>query len=292
MKCSHCGTSVDDQSEVCPYCRRTVRDETGDGRQDDERRSEVQRGWEAGARERAPKGGREESGRSDGSSLQDANGKLDFPVKFPQSGGWRPVGIAGLMLLLSFLVAPLFVLAGYCSRVCRAAARGAEEPPAFDDWGGLLKEGVLWSIAVLGFTILLGVVVAILYFAADATGLAGIGGLAILTYVLGLYATRAVMTLYAVTLDFRATFSASNIWTLTFSVDYLVTFLAELLITLALGIVAGIAVFTVVGWIWVYAYIYIASAALWGLFFYNLDTSDLDLPPHEDAVDDGIGTPA
>lgn len=298
MKCHHCGTNVEGGSRVCPECGRTLENSGGDRRDDAENewefgseRNGSRNGWDASRSERTPSGPTAESeiptAEVDEPLPQDEKDKLEFPVAFPQSAGWTPVVIAGVTLLLSFLVVPLIAFTGYCSRVCRAAAKGAQEAPAFDDWGGLLKEGFLFSMAVLAFALVLTIAVLGLFFLTDATGSPVFAVLLLPVYFVGVYAIRAVMTLYAVTLDFGAALSPSNVWSLSFSADYFVTFLVEILLTVALGIVAGIAAITIVGWIWVYAYIFVATAALWGQFFYETDTSDLNLPADENSVDAG-----
>lgn len=300
MRCPHCDANVDGGSRVCSECGRALRN-SGDDRRDDaedgwefgSERNGSRDGWNASGSERTPTsggtGGDEiPTAQIDEPLPQDTQDKLEFPVRFPQSAGWSPVIIAGAMLLLSVLVAPLIVLIGYCSRICRAAARGAREAPTFDDWGGLLKEGVLLSIAMLGAGVVLTIAVLSLALLTDLTGSAVFVWLLLPVYFLGIYAMRAVMTLYAVTLDFGAAFSPSNVSSLAFTAEYFVTFLVEMVLTLALGIVAGIAAFTLVGWIWVYAYIFVATSALWGLFFYEFDTSGLDLPADEETAHGGV----
>jgi len=297
MNCPHCDASVDGGSRICPDCGRTLRTASDDGGWEfGSERDESRGSWNATGPDRTTESGpdrttgsREEIPTADVDEprLQDARDKIEFPVTFPQSGGWSPVVVAGAALLLSFLVLPLFVLIGYCSRVCRAAAQGARKAPPFDDWGGLLKEGVLLSVATLGAGVVLAVAVLALALLADAAGSLAFVWLLLPVYFFGVYAIRAVMTLYAVTLDFGAAFSPSNVWSLAFTAEYFVTFLVEMLLTLALGIVAGIAAFTLVGWIWVYAYIFVATSALWGLFFYEFDTSRLDLPADKDTAHGG-----
>jgi len=300
MKCDRCGANVDGGSRVCPECGRTLESSGGDRRNDAENgwefgsdRNGSRDGWDVGRSDRTPTGGGTAGGENPTAETneplpQDEKDKLEFPVAFPQSAGWTPVLIAGVTLLLSFLVVPLIALTGYCSRVCRAAAKGAQEAPAFDDWGGLLKEGFLLSMAVLAFAVVLTMAVLGLVLLMDVTGSPVFAVLLLPVYFVGVYAVRAVMTLYAVTLDFGAALSPSNVWSLSFSADYLVTFLVEILLTIALGIVAGIAAITIVGWIWVYAYSFVATAALWGQFFYEADTNSLDLPADVNGVGTGV----
>jgi hypothetical protein len=72
---------------------------------------------------------------------------LRYPL---QSDEWlSTVLIGGIALLLSFLLVPLFVVAGYGVRAIRAGMDNAAEPPVFDDWGTLLTEGFV--AGVIGF---------------------------------------------------------------------------------------------------------------------------------------------
>ncbi len=50
--------------------------------------------------------------------------------------------LGGIFSFLWFLFIPIFLITGYLVRALRAGIEGAEEPPAFDKWGDLLKEGL------------------------------------------------------------------------------------------------------------------------------------------------------
>lgn len=79
---------------------------------------------------------------------------LGEALSYPRRGdGWlKRIGIGGLLYILSFLVIPVFILQGYFLRVLGSAAREEGSAPAFEDWGGLLVDGlklVVVSIAYL-----------------------------------------------------------------------------------------------------------------------------------------------
>jgi hypothetical protein len=57
--------------------------------------------------------------------------------------------IGGVLTLLAVLVVPLFFLYGYLIRVLRSGMDEAAEPPSFDDWGTLLREGVVAFVVLL-----------------------------------------------------------------------------------------------------------------------------------------------
>lgn len=64
-----------------------------------------------------------------------------------ESDDWvKTVLIGGAALIFSFLVVPWFLVSGYLVRALRAGMAGAEEPPVFDDWGELLKEGLVAAV--------------------------------------------------------------------------------------------------------------------------------------------------
>ncbi|HET7325628.1 MAG TPA: DUF4013 domain-containing protein, partial [Halococcus sp.] len=76
---------------------------------------------------------------------------IETLVRYPlQSDDWIvTVLIGGIALLFSFLIIPWFLVSGYLVRAIRAGMERVEEPPVFDEWGTLLKEGVVAGI--IGF---------------------------------------------------------------------------------------------------------------------------------------------
>ncbi len=76
---------------------------------------------------------------------------IETLARYPmESDDWIvTVLIGGIALLFSFLIIPWFLVSGYLVRAVRAGMDRAEEPPVFDEWGTLLKEGVVASI--IGF---------------------------------------------------------------------------------------------------------------------------------------------
>jgi hypothetical protein len=77
---------------------------------------------------------------------------LSYPTN---SEDWvKIVLIGGLLALFSVLIVPLFLLYGYLVRVLRAGMAEAAEPPAFDDWGTLLVEGVVAFVILLVYQLI------------------------------------------------------------------------------------------------------------------------------------------
>lgn len=80
---------------------------------------------------------------------------IETMVKYPtRSDEWiKTVLIGGVSLFLSFLVVPWFLVSGYLVRAIRAGMDGADEPPVFDEWGNLLREGFVAGIIGLVYQI-------------------------------------------------------------------------------------------------------------------------------------------
>lgn len=76
---------------------------------------------------------------------------IERVVTYPmQSDEWiKTVLIGGVLTLLAALIVPAFLLYGYLLRVLRAGIAEDEEPPVFDEWGRLLREGVVAFVIVI-----------------------------------------------------------------------------------------------------------------------------------------------
>jgi hypothetical protein len=78
---------------------------------------------------------------------------LSDAVSFPRAGedSVKRLLIGGALVLLSGLIVPAVPLYGYVLRTIAAAARGADEPPPFEDWTGLLVDGAKTFAVVLAY---------------------------------------------------------------------------------------------------------------------------------------------
>ncbi|MFB6205839.1 MAG: DUF4013 domain-containing protein [Haloglomus sp.] len=67
-------------------------------------------------------------------------------INYPRKGekNWTTVAVGGILSLLSFLFAPVFLVLGYGARVLRHAAADpeSETAPVFDEWGDLFVDGL------------------------------------------------------------------------------------------------------------------------------------------------------
>jgi hypothetical protein len=113
---------------------------------------------------------------------------IETMLKYPMaSEEWiKTVLIGGAAIIFSFLVIPLFLVSGYLVRAIRAGMDGADEPPVFDEWGEVLKEGFVAGIIGLVYQIVPLIVLfvfvggSIIAFATGSNAGSGIGMLGLL----------------------------------------------------------------------------------------------------------------
>lgn len=83
---------------------------------------------------------------------------LEDALSYPTRGdsGLARILIGGGLLFLSFLIVPAFAVLGYYVEALAGVSRGEPEPPAFEEWGDLLGDGLkafvvslLYSLAVV-----------------------------------------------------------------------------------------------------------------------------------------------
>jgi hypothetical protein len=181
---------------------------------------------------------------------------IETLAKYPMaSEDWmKTVAIGGASLLFSFLIVPWFLVAGYLVRAIRAGMDGAEEPPVFDEWGTLLKEGFVASIIALVYQIIPIIVISVFVggsVLAIATGTdagAGIGlmGMAgglfvgwILTIVFG-YIGFAGVSNYAREGNLGAGFDFGVISDVVTSRAYLMAWVYVIVLNIVVGVIVGL----------------------------------------------------
>jgi hypothetical protein len=81
---------------------------------------------------------------------------IEETAKYPlASDDWiKTIGIGGVLTLFAVLFVPLLLVYGYLVRVLRAGMRDSPEPPVFDEWGSLLREGVVAFVVVLVYQLI------------------------------------------------------------------------------------------------------------------------------------------
>jgi hypothetical protein len=212
---------------------------------------------------------------------------LERVVTYPtNSDDWiKTVLIGGVLTLLSVLIVPAFFVYGYVVRVLRAGIDDAEEPPVFDDWGTLLKEGVIAFVIVivyqliplLVFAVTVGGSLAAIGTGSDAGAGAGIvgllGGLALFT-VLALvfgYVTLIGLANYAHVGTFGSAFDVDVIRSVATDGAYAIPWLYGVGILIAAAVVAGllniVPVLGAIVGVFVTFYGQVAAAWVWGRGF-------------------------
>lgn len=231
----------------------------------------------------------------------DMDVNVETLVKYPmESDDWiKTVAIGGVAIIFSFLIVPYFLVTGYLVRALRAGMEDAREPPVFDEWGTLLKEGFVAGIIGLIYQIIPILVVAffvggsILAMATGSDAGAGIGmvGLAgglfvgwILSLIFGFVGFAGVAN-YAREGNFGAGFDFGVISTVITSRAYLLAWAYVIALYIVAAIVVGILnIVPILGGIvgaFVIFYAVIIAGWLWGNGF--AEAMRMNTTPETDA---------
>lgn len=172
------------------------------------------------------------------------------------------------MFMFSVLLIPVFFAMGYLIRVLKTTAEGADEPPAFDEWGDLFVKGLVGTVISIIYSVVPFVVFGALGFvlfsvigvagsaAGDGGGLVagfGLTGMLLLfllfipVMIAVYYTVPAALTNYAIEDNFGAAFDFGAIKPILLSGEYLVAVLMPLVVAILLSIATGILSITVVG---------------------------------------------
>jgi uncharacterized Tic20 family protein len=81
---------------------------------------------------------------------------MDIGEIFSDSLGYpsknlKRVAVLGISFLFSILIIPFFIVLGYALRVMRKSIEGETEPPAFDDLGAMIVDGLRYLVAMIGY---------------------------------------------------------------------------------------------------------------------------------------------
>jgi len=208
---------------------------------------------------------------------------VEFAFSYPLSVGWTPALIGGLLLVFSWLIVPLLALIGYGYRVARAAALGHEEPPGYEDWGGLIIDGARFSVVML----VTGVLLALPFVAFSVLSqLSELFALLVfpLVFVAG-YVAFAFPAVFLGTDSIETPFTTDRVVDLVTTTYYLKAFGFALVIRIALNFIAFFSLITLIGWIWVYAFTIPVYGAFWGYIYHRAAKQGI-LPPAEGSVGD------
>lgn len=198
-------------------------------------------------------------------------GLLGFCLKYPSRAGFGRLLGGALVLLFFWLIIPLFLAIGYFVRVTAAAAAGRPKPPAWDDFGGMLKDGFVLVIAALPLLIVVVII---------QLGLEQINPL--LTWPVSIlvgYIFPAIWINYAIKRRWQTVYDLSNHIELMTTERYLIGYLIYVFLINGIGvfvvlILMLLSLFTIIGWIilWplIIFYWYAIDGSLWGGVYYQL----------------------
>lgn len=175
-------------------------------------------------------------------------------LSYPRRGGWRTVLTGGLLILFGFLIVPIFIVYGYTVRVLRSAALGEETTPRFENWGGLLVDGLKAFVIGVAYIIVPYIVMFVALFGTlfAASGESGTGAVvAVISVLIGLvafffvfvaaYVLPVALTNFALEDRLGAAFEFRKITNAAFTGDYVVA----VLLSMAVGFVVGFIFFIV-----------------------------------------------
>ena len=207
-------------------------------------------------------------------STEDNRGLLGFSLAYPGENGWETPLIGAILFLFSWLIIPLFIVAGYFVRLTRAAGRGEPDPPEFDDWGGMLVDGLLLIVVFIPIVVVYAIVVVVAAEIHEALG--------ILVSFLALYPLPGAYMNYAVRDNWKAAYDVSTLGSQITTRTYLIGFLVYAFVINGIGAIVAIvllvlSLLTIVGWIilWplIYFYWYGIDASLWGRVYARLESA-------------------
>lgn len=219
---------------------------------------------------------------------------IEEAIKYPMNrDDWvKQLIIAGVLVFFFWLIIPAFILGGYFIDVLRQSEAGNEQPPAFDDWGKLLVDGLKGLVIAFVYYLVPTIIFMVVFFilGAGSAGLMGLGGrtgaaaglaglgifILILTLLFFLVALILAYILPAALVNFARTdrmgeaFDFGTIKDAVMTSEYLVGWLLAFVINIVTGVVVQILAFTLVGLLlvpFIYYYAYTVMNNLYGRAF-------------------------
>jgi len=213
----------------------------------------------------------------------DANSGLNFAFNYPKRDGWTPTIISAVMYFISFLIVPMFILAGYGFRVARSAALGRAYPPEYDDWGGLIVDGLRFIAVAIAAGLVWGIGALLLILLTEAIDIPVLGVLVFLVaYVGASWFMGAFLTAFVGSNSVTDALTNGQAINLLKSGYYAKAWLMYIVLSVIFGIVTFISIITIVGPIVVSAYAVLAYGAYWGYVYYRATEQGIVSPPVED----------
>ncbi|MHB9286404.1 DUF4013 domain-containing protein [Halobacteriales archaeon Cl-PHB] len=200
----------------------------------------------------------------------------------------KTIVIGGAMALLSFLILPAVVLAGYYVQVVRSVRDGQVDPPTFDDWERLFGDGLRAILVIILYGIvptmlvalagIFGAMAGVVALAPDgaATNLAAVGVLGVVAGLFALaallvglvvwYVLPAALVTYVAEGSVRAAFDVGALRSIVTTGSYAEAWLLALVVFLLSSVITGILSATVIAAIltpWVGFYAAVAATYLY-----------------------------
>jgi hypothetical protein len=179
---------------------------------------------------------------------------LGEALSYPRYGDdWlKRIGIGGLLIIFSWLIIPGILLYGYFVRVLRSAAMDEEMPPAFDDWAGMLVDGLKLIVINIAYFIVPYAVFLAAFFATSGSGSGSVVG-TIVVFVAGIaslvaaYTLPVAMTNFALHDSMGAAFEFRTVFSAAFTGRYLVAVILTIVVGGILSFIATILSVILVG---------------------------------------------
>ncbi len=176
---------------------------------------------------------------------QDTNSILDYAIGYPHRNGWGTILIGGALTLFIWLIVPLFLVTGYFVKLTEAVASRKPNPPRFDDWGELLKLGVLAILVMLPLAIAMSLISYVVGTVSESLGV-----IATLAFY---YVVPAVFLQFAVTHTFSGAYDVDGLQHLlthkTYAVGLLVALVGAIGGWVVVALVSVVSFITIIGWI-------------------------------------------
>jgi hypothetical protein len=196
-----------------------------------------------------------------------------FSLKYPFSCGWKSIGIGAIIAVFAaILIFPIIVLWGFRYRMARAGARGDESAPEFNDFGSIIKNGVLLVIAFLPYVLIVCVLTIVISGLGSTVNETFAGSILFLWSFAAIYAGIAIHPTFVATGSIGKTYSGLLFVRVAATREYLVGFLFGIVLRLLVGIAMFllfiISIITLVGpfvvvAVW-YAYDEFIAGTIWG----------------------------
>lgn len=230
--CSNCGTELEGVERFCPECGEEVDANAGRVTRETPER-------ETQSVEMA------DEPKSEPEQEQNTDSIIDYAIGYPKRNGWGTILIGGVLTLFVWLIVPLVFIVGYFVTLTGRVIRREPTPPRFEDWGELLKLGIMAILVMLPLVIALSIVSFVLEMVSE--GLVAIATLAFY------YVAPAVFLQFAVTHTFSGAYDVNELQRILTHRIYVVGLLLAVV-----GAIAGWIVFvlvslvsflTIIGWI-------------------------------------------